>query len=247
MQLYFHILIDTTTANNRLYKSKRQRINWKLPIFLLSVIAMVFLGVQWKTAETPLFLALFLLAIIIVAIQLITLLSANFPADIGLRYTSEVFGQEEVRIERLGMNNTATSQHKCWEYFGEKIHFLENEIHTTSHIIAHNTNIQYTDIQDLTICYKGLLPENGAKSSYISYRFEGKKYEYAILIDEDFRLQQLIIFGQFLKYKKIPFKCINAYNNEIDLLALKASENAPDEVEEKYLKMIDEIGKEAEK
>lgn len=132
----------------------------------------------------------------------------------------------------------------------EKLQFLEEEILLNSPMQERVQHFPYTKIGNLLLCYKGVKTIDELEASFIQWEMEGKTYQFHIGIDTNYQSLLLEDLLHFLDKKGIS---VNEMNREGEKLHFLKKEllhyDAPKEekimpaIDVKYLKMIEQIGK----
>lgn len=123
-----------------------------------------------------------------------------------------------------------------YQHFGEIIRFSAKDFQIKSDMAVRNCQFSYTEIRRFTIQYK---------AEIILFKWEKDKTLYEYFISAYTSREDIIKFLQFLTKQHVTFKEINERGAVVSLLATieKPQEETPlPEIDEKYQRLIDEIG-----
>lgn len=124
-----------------------------------------------------------------------------------------------------------TKTERTYKYFGEMIHFLSNKISITSPIKKRNFSFLYSEIQSFVIHY-----QSEVTVFKVEYLNEIREYTTSSKKQKSSFIQVL----EYLYALNIPINEMDELGRKLHLLELVDKPKA--EIDEKYQRLIDEIG-----
>jgi hypothetical protein len=141
----------------------------------------------------------------------------------------------------------ASATHENLQKTSQKIHFCEKEI-----LIENKGKMEkyaYQEMQNLHFYFTGVSPFEITEPNWVRWEMGGREYFHFFHLDTEYKKEQLLGVLKYLYSKNIPFQERNEKEETLYLLRLPAPAEEPPKprelpkIDAKYLKMIEEIGK----
>lgn len=140
----------------------------------------------------------------------------------------------------IGDNYNSEIQHtsKSFQYFGEKMSFFTDTIQISSPIDSLKKTFIYTDIPEITLCFKEYEHYHIA---IFRWNSNAQTHQYTLKIEQVSQKQELIQVLKYLYEKGITVKELTEDGKKMYLLKSLESDT-PKKIDKQYLDLIDEIG-----